>query len=132
MHDELFARSTALKFANAIAKPPQKLSLRPSTVIYSINNLMMGEIGSEYELLQVLWCSFSIVGKILSDNIILIFHLGDIYRKQKYKNITVVPYTCNFIYECNFVFVTSFLIEYKLYRWRCQAMTRNIVGHVGS
>ena len=61
---ELFTRSTALKFANALAKPPLKLSLshyRSRTfLLYRINKLRMEEIGTpipKYQPLQVLWHS---------------------------------------------------------------------------
>ena len=47
---ELFTRSTALKLANALAKPPLKLSLsyyRPTMfLLYRINKPRMEEIGA--------------------------------------------------------------------------------------
>ena len=59
---ELFTRSTALKLANTLAKPPLKLSLsyyRPTTfLLYRINKPRMEEIGAtitKYQPLRVLW-----------------------------------------------------------------------------
>ena len=59
---ELFTCSIALKFANALAKPPLKLSLsyyRPTTfLLYRINKPRMEEIGAtipKYQPLRVLW-----------------------------------------------------------------------------
>ena len=59
---ELFTRSTALKLANALAKPPLQLSLsyyRPTTfLLYRINKPRMEEIGAtipKYQPLRVLW-----------------------------------------------------------------------------
>ena len=59
---ELFTRSTALKLANALAKPPLKLSLsyyRPTTfLLYRINKPRMEKIGAtipKYQPLRVLW-----------------------------------------------------------------------------
>ena len=58
----LHVRSTALKLANALAKPPLKLSLsyyRPTTfLLYRINKPRMEEIGAtitKYQPLRVLW-----------------------------------------------------------------------------
>ena len=59
---ELFTRSTALKLANALAKPPLKLSLsyyRPTTfLLYRINKPRMEDIGAtipKYQPLRDLW-----------------------------------------------------------------------------
>ena len=59
---ELFTCSTALKLANALTKPPLKLSLsyyRPTTfLLYRINKPRMEEIGAtipKYQPLRVLW-----------------------------------------------------------------------------
>ena len=59
---ELFTRSTTLKLANALAKPPLKLSLsyyRPTTfLLYRINKPRMEEIGAtipKYQPLRDLW-----------------------------------------------------------------------------
>ena len=59
---ELFTRSTTLKLANALAKPPLKLSLsyyRPTTfLLYRINKPRMDEIGAtipKYQPLRDLW-----------------------------------------------------------------------------
>ena len=59
---ELFTHSTALKLANALAKPPLKLSLsyyRPTMfLLYRINKPRMEEIGAtipKYQPLRDLW-----------------------------------------------------------------------------
>ena len=58
----LFTHSTALKLANALSKPPLKLSLsyyRPTTfLLYRINKPRMEKIGAtipKYQSLRVLW-----------------------------------------------------------------------------
>ena len=59
---ELFTRSTALKLANALTKPPLKLLLsyyQPTTfLLYRINKPRMEEVGAtipKYQPLRVLW-----------------------------------------------------------------------------
>ena len=59
---ELFTRSTALKLANVLAKPPLELSLsyyRPTTfLLYRINKPRMEDIGAtipKYQPWRVLW-----------------------------------------------------------------------------
>ena len=60
---ELFTCSIALKFENAVAKPPRQLSISYSGLSmfepYRISNLTMEEIGAtnpKYQPLRVLWC----------------------------------------------------------------------------
>ena len=59
---ELFTRSTALKFDNAVTKPPRQLSPSYSGLrMFRISNPTMEEIGAtnpKYQPLRVLWRPF--------------------------------------------------------------------------